>query len=248
MKKSIILSTLILGSILLTAQTKKSIPSTLIKKSTPITNQAKKTTNSNPLKNKIDSASYALGIKIIQNLKQQGLDTVNIESLALGMKDFITKSTYKIKDSLLDMCIGGFQQEMMTAKSKVEKEKGLKFLEENKKRKEVITLPSGLQYEVIKMSDNPTKPNLQSKVKCHYHGTLIDGTVFDSSVERGQPAEFPLANVIRGWQEGLQLMSVGSKFKFYIPSDLGYGDRQAGPKIKPGSTLVFEVELLEVAN
>lgn len=248
MKKSIILFSLLYSSILLTAQTKKTISSTLIKKSTPITNSIKKPLNSNPLKNKLDSASYALGIKIIQNLKQQGLDTVDINALALGMKDFSTKSTYKIKDSLLDMCIGGFQQEMMTAKSKVEKEKGLKFLEENKKRKEVTTLPSGLQYEVLKMSDSTTKPTIQSKVKCHYHGTLIDGTIFDSSVERGQPAEFPLANVIRGWQEGLQLMTIGSKFKFYIPSELGYGDRQAGPKIKPGSTLIFEVELLEVAN
>lgn len=253
MKKLVIITNILfLCSLGLMAQTKKTPQSStsqkkiVSQKSTP----QKNTTpiQKNKISNKLDSASYSLGIKIIQNLKQQGLDSLNVDLLALGMKDFINKNPFKIKDSLLEMCIGLYQQEIMSSKSKEEKEKGLAFLLENKKRKEVTTLPSGLQYEIIKLSDKPLKPTLQSKVKCHYHGTLIDGTIFDSSVERGQPAEFPLSNVILGWQEGLQLMPVGSKFKFYIPSNLGYGDRQAGPKIKPGSTLIFEVELLDVEN
>jgi FKBP-type peptidyl-prolyl cis-trans isomerase len=111
----------------------------------------------------------------------------------------------------------------------------------------VITTPSGLQYEVLKSSTDQTKPTVASTVTCHYTGTLLDGTKFDSSVDRGTPATFPLANVIRGWQEGLPLMTVGSKFKFYIPADLAYGDN-APPNIGPGATLIFEVELLGVQN
>ena len=223
----------------------------IIKK--PVTNVPKKPsslTNTNQFsnKNKKDSASYALGIKIMENLNKQGLDSLNVDAIAAGMKDYVTKNTYKIKDSLLDMCIGMYQQERMFEKSKEEIVKGQKFLEENKKRKEVVTLPSGLQYEVLKMSDNNIKPTLSSKIKCHYHGTRIDGTVFESSVERGQPAEFGLNSVIQGWQEGLPLMNVGSKYKFYIPTELAYGSRPPDPKIKPGATLIFEIELLEVTN
>ena len=120
---------------------------------------------------------------------------------------------------------------------------GLDFLERNGRRPEVVTLPSGLQYEVITQGEGE-KPTARSSVTCHYHGTLIDGTVFDSSVSRGQPATFPLYAVIKGWTEGLQLMAVGSKWRFFIPPGLAYGDRQAGAKIGPNSTLVFEVELL----
>lgn len=135
-------------------------------------------------------------------------------------------------------------------KAKMEKlkanlEEGLKFLEENQKRAEVTTLPSGLQYEVITMGDG-AKPTAAQTVTCHYHGTMIDGRVFDSSVQRGQPASFPLNRVISGWTEALQLMPVGSKWKLYLPPHLAYGEQQAGPMIGPNSTLIFEVELLGI--
>ena len=123
---------------------------------------------------------------------------------------------------------------------------GLDFLEANKLKPGVIELPSGLQYEVIHNGDGP-KPLATNKVTCHYHGTLIDGTVFDSSVKRGQPATFPLNAVIKGWTEGLQLMNQGSKWRFFIPPQLGYGERQVSAQIGPNSTLVFEVELLGVS-
>src|SRR5450432_935723 len=123
---------------------------------------------------------------------------------------------------------------------------GQDFLAANKLKPGIITLPSGLQYEVI-TEGSGIKPLASQKVTCHYHGTLIDGTVFDSSVKRGQPATFPLNMVIKGWTEGLQLMSVGSKWRFFIPPQLAYGERQTGAQIGPNSTLVFEVELLEVS-
>ena len=123
---------------------------------------------------------------------------------------------------------------------------GQDFLEENGKRPEVVVLASGLQYEIITERTGP-KPSAKDKVTCHYHGTLIDGTVFDSSVQRGQPATFPLNMVIKGWTEGLQLMSKGSKWRFFIPPQLGYGDRQVSAQIGPNSTLIFDVELLEIS-
>jgi FKBP-type peptidyl-prolyl cis-trans isomerase FklB len=123
---------------------------------------------------------------------------------------------------------------------------GQEFLEANQKKAGVIALPSGLQYEVI-TEGTGAKPQVSNKVTCHYHGTLIDGTVFDSSVQRGQPATFPLSAVIKGWTEGVQLMTLGSKWRFFIPPQLGYGDRQVSAQIGPNSTLVFEVELLGIS-
>ena len=142
-----------------------------------------------------------------------------------------------IADKLFQM-----KNEKATANLKV----GQDFLEANKKKPGVIALPSGLQYEVI-TEGNGIKPLASNKVTCHYHGTLIDGTVFDSSVKRGQPATFPLNMVIRGWTEGLQLMPQGSKWRFFIPPHLGYGERQVSAEIGPNSTLVFEVELLGIS-
>jgi FKBP-type peptidyl-prolyl cis-trans isomerase FklB len=123
---------------------------------------------------------------------------------------------------------------------------GKKFLEENGKRPGVVVLASGLQYEIL-TEGTGAKPTAKSKVTCHYHGTLIDGTVFDSSVQRGQPATFPLNMVIKGWTEGLQLMTEGSKWRFFIPPQLAYGDRQVSAKIGPNSTLIFDVELLGIS-
>jgi FKBP-type peptidyl-prolyl cis-trans isomerase FklB len=143
------------------------------------------------------------------------------------------------------MSISDKLAQMKADKSDANLKAGQDFLAENRKKPGVVELPSGLQYEIIKegSGDKPTEFN---KVTCHYHGTLIDGHIFDSSVQRGQPASFPLNMVIKGWTEGLQLMSVGSKWRFFIPPHLGYGDRQVGPVIGPNSTLIFEVELLGI--
>ncbi|WP_346318131.1 FKBP-type peptidyl-prolyl cis-trans isomerase [Chitinophaga sp. YIM B06452] len=136
--------------------------------------------------------------------------------------------------------------QMKNEKAAANLKAGQDFLEANKQKPGITALPSGLQYEVITEGTGP-KPSATSKVTCHYHGTLIDGTVFDSSVKRGQPATFPLNMVIKGWTEGLQLMPQGSKWRFFIPADLGYGDRQVSAQIGPNSTLIFEVELLGIS-
>jgi FKBP-type peptidyl-prolyl cis-trans isomerase FklB len=136
--------------------------------------------------------------------------------------------------------------QMKNEKASANLEAGKAFLETNSKKPGVTTLPSGLQYEVL-TEGSGVKPLASNKVTCHYHGTLIDGTIFDSSVKRGQPATFPLNMVIKGWTEGLQLMSVGSKWRFFIPPQLAYGERQTGSHIGPNSTLIFDVELLEVS-
>ena len=135
---------------------------------------------------------------------------------------------------------------MKNQKAEANLKAGEKFLEENGKRPGVVVLASGLQYEIITEGTGP-KPTAKDKVTCHYHGTLIDGTVFDSSVNRGQPATFPLNMVIKGWTEGLQLMTQGSKWRFFIPPHLGYGDRQVSAQIGPSSTLIFDVELLGIS-
>jgi len=197
-------------------------------------------------KSAADSASYALGFRIAQNLKSQGLDPLVAAQFQKGMSDAFGGKKTQIADEVLDLCIGNYQQKLSSAKASVAKEAGKAFQAQLAKKPGVVTLPSGLQYEIIKNGTDTVKPTLSNTVKCHYHGTLINGDIFDSSVERGEPVSFPLGNVILGWQEGLQLMTVGSKWKFYIPSDLAYGDQQKGDKIVPGSLLIFEVELLDV--
>jgi FKBP-type peptidyl-prolyl cis-trans isomerase FklB len=151
-----------------------------------------------------------------------------------------------IPDSLLDICIKNYQDKMSTEKIAINRAAGAAFLAENAKRPGVVRLSNGLQYEVMVAGTDTTKPTLKNTVKCHYHGTLISGEIFDSSVNRGEPISFPLNGVIKGWQEALQLMTVGSKWKLFIPSELAYGERSAGPVIGPGSTLIFEVELLGI--
>lgn len=197
------------------------------------------------LKNAADSAAYAIGMQIAGNLAQQGLDTIfNPEMIAAGLKDQMNKQAI-LKIEQTDKLIQDFFNDMMASKSKGKKEAGEKFLAENAKRQGVITTPSGLQYEVLVQGNGP-KPTATSTVKVHYKGTLIDGTVFDSSYDRGQPISFPLNGVIQGWTEGLQLMPVGSKYRFYIPYNLAYGERGAGQVIGPFETLIFEVELLAI--
>lgn len=195
--------------------------------------------------NNQDSLSYAIGVSIGQNLKSQNFDSLNYSALADGIKDFMEDKGLKMTDEQ----IGSTISQYMSAKQKAQEEllagEGREFLAKNAKRQGVVTLPSGLQYEIITVGNGP-KPKPTDQVTTHYHGTLIDGKVFDSSVQRGQPATFPVNGVIRGWQEALVLMPVGSKWKLYIPHELAYGERGAGGSIGPYSTLVFEVELLSI--
>ncbi|MFN5357182.1 MAG: FKBP-type peptidyl-prolyl cis-trans isomerase [Bacteroidota bacterium] len=192
----------------------------------------------------MDSVSYGLGVAIGNNLKGSGFDSLKIEILAQALTDvYAGNATMKQEDA--DRIIQGFMMEKERAKGSENLNKGQAFLEENKSKSGVKVTASGLQYIVMK-EGNGAKPGLNDKVTTHYHGTLTDGTVFDSSVERGQPASFPVSGVIPGWTEALQLMSVGSKWKLFLPSNLAYGERGAGGKIGPNAVLVFEVELLSI--
>ena len=231
------------------AQTKQAVPVkpvTAVKKVVTNKGVATKTTSETILlKNTKDSASYALGYRIAQSLKGQGLQDVNIEMFNKGMAAGVNSKTI-IPDSLIDICIKNYQDKMSTEKIAINRAAGAAFLAENAKRPGVVRLSNGLQYEVMVAGTDTAKPTLKNTVKCHYHGTLINGEIFDSSVQRGEPISFPLNGVIKGWQEALQLMTVGSKWKLFIPSELAYGERSAGPVIGPGSTLIFEVELLGI--
>lgn len=193
----------------------------------------------------MDSLSYSLGILLGQNLQSQGFDTIDEQSLNAGIHDMLAGNEPKFSMEEANNIIQEYMQKKQEAKFQSNIEEGKAFLEANAQRGEVTVLPSGLQYEVLQAGEGQ-KPGATDKVTVHYHGTLIDGTVFDSSVERGQPATFGVNQVISGWTEALQLMPEGSKWKLYIPSDLAYGPRGAGPKIGPYSTLVFEVELLKI--
>lgn len=238
MKRTIILAGGLLCVVNMFAQVKK--PAATVKN-----NPSKATATINPFKGSTDSASYALGVRIAQNLKNSGFDKLNLSMVQKAMADVLQNKKILIEETSLDACIGTYQQKAAAEKSVVAKQAGKTFLASNGKRAGVVTLPSGLQYEIIKAGTDTVKPTLNDKVKCHYHGTLINGTVFDSSVDRGEPISFPLNGVIKGWQDALQLMTVGSKWKLYIPSDLAYGDRATGT-IPPGSTLIFEVQLLGI--
>lgn len=205
------------------------------------------------LKNNADSISYLIGADISHNLKNNSINVIP-DILFKGFLDAIEgKDTLIINKAKKDDLLARWQMEMMkkqqaesSKKAEENKKAGEKFLELNKNVAGVKVLPSGLQYKVLKEGSGP-HPKATDKVKVHYHGTLIDGTVFDSSVERGQPISFGLNQVIKGWTEGLQLMQPGAKYIFYIPSDLAYGDREMG-KIPAGSTLIFEVELFEIES
>lgn len=194
--------------------------------------------------NRMDSISYSLGVLFAQNLKQQGMTKVDHEKLAQGLADAL-KGQETTDVNTANAMVQKHFQGLGLAKATAAKVEGEAFLAENAKRAEVKVTDSGLQYEVLKPG-NGKYPTATQTVKVHYHGTLIDGTVFDSSVDRGETIEFPLNRVISGWTEGLQLMQEGAKYRFFIPYNLAYGERGSQPKIPPYSALIFDVELFEV--
>lgn len=208
--------------------------------------------------NEIDSVSYAFGVMIAQQFKSQKV-SLNPKMVTKGFEAATQGVTLKMTEQVCQNIIQSFMMKLQEENSKFQeaqaleqlkeflpnKEAGEKFLAENKTKDSILVTASGLQYKIIKLGTGP-KPVATDKVKTHYHGTLIDGQVFDSSVNRGEPISFQVNGVIPGWVEALQLMPVGSKFKLFIPQNLGYGIRAAGPSIKPYSALVFEVELLEI--
>ncbi len=193
----------------------------------------------------MDKISYALGLSIGNNFLSSGIKKVDFDSFLKGMKDVINESQLDMTYDEAKEVMNDFFSKLQEDRLEINLKAGKEFLAINAKRPGVVTLPSGLQYEILK-EGNGAKPKATDQVKCHYHGTLIDGTVFDSSVERGQPATFGVNQVIPGWVEALQLMPVGSKWKLFIPSELAYGPAGAGQTIEPNSTLVFEVEVLDI--
>ncbi|MFZ4401048.1 MAG: FKBP-type peptidyl-prolyl cis-trans isomerase [Bacteroidales bacterium] len=193
----------------------------------------------------MNELSYSLGVSMAFNLKGQGINIENSADFLKGMEAVLTESELAIPEEKIGEIINTYFTELQEQSFAEVKNEGKLFLEENAKKEGVITLESGLQYEII-TEGNGEIPGLTDIVTTHYHGTLIDGNIFDSSVHRGEPASFPVNGVIKGWTEALQLMPVGSKWKLYVPYHLAYGEQGAGQAIGPYTTLVFEVELLEI--
>lgn len=196
----------------------------------------------------MDKFSYAIGLGIGQNLLSMGAKGIVVEDFAQAIKDVLESNKTAITHTEAREIVNKYFTELEEKMNAANVENGRKFLEENKKRAGIVTLPSGLQYEVVNEGNTGTYATAADQVKCHYEGTLIDGTLFDSSIKRGEPAVFGVNQVIPGWVEALQLMPEGAKWKLYIPSDLAYGAQGAGEMIPPHSTLVFEVELLEILS
>ena len=201
---------------------------------------------------KMDKVSYALGMGIGRQLNDMGAESLNIDDFAQAIKDVLAGGKTQLDAHEAQVIVQEFfqkQEEKQRASAaerhKEQKAQGEQYLAENGKKDGVVTLPSGLQYQVLQ-EGNGRKPKATDQVKCHYEGMLVDGTLFDSSIQRGEPATFPLNGVIAGWTEGLQLMQEGAKYRFFIPYHLGYGERGAGASIPPFAALVFDVELIEV--
>ncbi|WP_218354740.1 FKBP-type peptidyl-prolyl cis-trans isomerase [Alteromonas lipotrueiana] len=193
-------------------------------------------------------ASYGVGFQMGEQLKSNPFDGLDINAVLDGLSDAFSGDTAKVDNNTLRSAFGEIHQRMQAAKAEQSKgqiEEGEKFLKENAEREEVQVTESGLQYEILETGDGEV-PDAESTVRVHYHGTFIDGKVFDSSYDRGQPAEFPVNGVIKGWTEALQMMPTGSKWKVYVPSELAYGEQGAGGAIPPFTTLVFDVELLDI--
>ncbi|MBC6112257.1 FKBP-type peptidyl-prolyl cis-trans isomerase [Pedobacter fastidiosus] len=236
------------------AQTKKTVAKKPVAKKTTVA--SKTSIASIGLKSSLDSTSYAFGTSIGSGLKSTGLTTLNYDVLLKGLKDAFQGGKTTLNQEQAQQCINEALSKASAVKNKAENEankikfapmikEGQTFLEENKKRAGVHTTASGLQYEVI-TAGTGVKPTATDSVLVHYKGTLLNGKQFDSSYDRGEPLSFPLNRVITGWTEGVQLMPAGSKYKFFIPYNLAYGERGAGQDIPPYSALIFEIELLKV--
>lgn len=195
----------------------------------------------------MDKISYALGLSIGNNFQNSGINNLQVEDFVKGLKDVLSGAEPEISYDEAKQVMNDYFMNLQKERLELNKKAGEEFLNINKGKAGVVTLPSGLQYQVLKQGEG-AKPAASDKVKCHYHGTLINGTVFDSSVQRGEPAVFGVSQVIPGWVEALQLMPVGSKWRLFIPSDLAYGEHGAGDAIEPNSALVFDVELLDIVK
>jgi FKBP-type peptidyl-prolyl cis-trans isomerase FklB len=193
----------------------------------------------------LEKFSYALGLSISSNLVQSGVKKIEPANFMLALEDIFTGIEPKLTPDEANQVLQEFMESLQSPESSSNLEEGLRFLAENSKKEGVIETPSGLQYKILEEGDGES-PSPTDQVKCHYHGTLIDGTVFDSSVQRGEPAVFPVNGVIQGWVEALQMMPAGSKWRLFVPSGLAYGSRGAGGAIGPDTTLIFDVELLEI--
>ena len=200
----------------------------------------------------MDKVSYALGLGIGRQLTDMGAKDLNIDDFAQAIKDVLAGGEVKLSETEAQTIVRTFFEEQekkqraaAAERFKDNKEKGEAYLKANADKEGVVTLPSGLQYQILRQGDGK-KPKATDRVRCHYEGMLIDGTLFDSSIQRGEPAVFGLNQVIAGWTEGVQLMKEGAKYRFFIPYNLGYGERGAGQQIPPYSALVFDVELIEV--
>lgn len=193
----------------------------------------------------MDKFSYGLGMGIGQNLLSMGVKEMSIEDFVKGIKDILSGNNTEMTHTEAQKVVNEHFRKLSEEAYAVNKAAGEKFLAENAKKQGVVALPSGLQYEVIK-EGNGKKPSATDRVQCHYEGTLIDGTVFDSSIKRGEPAVFGVNQVIRGWVEALQLMKEGAKWRLYIPYNMAYGENGAGEMIPPYSALIFDVELIKV--
>ncbi len=249
------LASAVFASSSVSAQVKKSVARPVPK---PAARPAMKSTKPAPATGAIsspqDSISYSIGLFMAQSLKQSGMTDLNNALVTQGLQDAMKGGNTRLSIEQAGKIMNAFTQKQQAVKnaesmkeSADNKKIGDEFLTANKAKAGITTTASGLQYSIEKEGTGP-KPTSTDRVKVHYAGTLLDGTEFDSSVKRGQPAEFGVTQVIKGWTEALQLMPVGSKWKLYIPSDLAYGDRGAGADIKPGSTLVFDVELLDIVK
>ncbi|MBG9993923.1 FKBP-type peptidyl-prolyl cis-trans isomerase [Pseudoalteromonas sp. NZS127_1] len=197
-----------------------------------------------------EKASYGIGLQMGEQLKSNPFEGLNLNSVFEGMKDAYAGSAFQVEIPEIQAAFEKINEEIQARReeeSQVLSAEGISFLEENAKRPEITVTESGLQYEVLATGEGE-KPTAESTVRVDYHGTLINGTVFDSSYERGQPAEFPVGGVIKGWTEALQMMPVGTKWRIYVPHELAYGERGAGAAIAPFSTLVFDVELHEIIS
>lgn len=198
------------------------------------------------LKTAKDSTSYSLGVLVAKNLKQQGLSDIDMDLFKQAVLDVFGGKPTLISDMQCQTFVQSYAQKMQAEKAAKNIAEGKAFLEKNKARKGVIVTPSGLQYEVIKEGVGGAKPGPNSTVTAHYHGTLMDGTVFDSSVDRKQPFKTAVGQVIKAWQEALQLMTPGTKLRIVCPSEIAYGERGAGGAIGPNAVLVFEMELISI--